>query len=278
MPRKGEYTDYSGKQFGRLKAIKRIGSNKRNQSIWLFQCDCGNTWEGSASAVTTGNTRSCGCLVHDWKDAEVNKYAITQPSAGMKVDLTGQKFNRLTAVKYIGKVGSKNSVWLWRCDCGSEVELSSDKVQSNHTKSCGCLNSELSSVRYKTLTAKLPGEAARNATFNSYKQGARIRDINFELTYFDCMELFSQDCYYCNRPPSNIKTVKSYNGSFTYNGIDRKDNDPKKGYRLDNVVPCCARCNRAKGTMDFDEYLDFLVISINHVKSKHPQIILKLVA
>ena len=58
-------------------------------------------------------------------------------------DITGKKFNYLTAIKRIGTRKVKNSrctVWLFLCDCGNEKEL----IMSNVTKkkagtvSCGC--------------------------------------------------------------------------------------------------------------------------------------------
>ena len=46
------------------------------------------------------------------------------------------------------------------------------------------------------------------------------------------------------------------NGDYTYNGIDRVDNT--RGYTLDNVVPCCFKCNRAKDTMTKEEFLEWV--------------------
>jgi len=45
----------------------------------------------------------------------------------------------------------------------------------------------------------------------------------------------------------------SNNGDYIYNGLDRADNS--KGYELDNVVPCCGRCNRAKNAYNRDDFL-----------------------
>ena len=38
-------------------------------------------------------------------------------------DITGEKYNRLTAIKYIGKNKNGAAVWLWKCDCGNEKKL-----------------------------------------------------------------------------------------------------------------------------------------------------------
>ena len=38
-----------------------------------------------------------------------------------------------------------------------------------------------------------------------------------------------------------------------YNGLDRVDS--LLPHNKDNVVPCCARCNRMKSDMSFDDFL-----------------------
>lgn len=52
-----------------------------------------------------------------------------------KKDLTGQKFEKLTAIEYIG-----NSQWKCLCDCGNETIISTKKW--GKTKSCGCLRTQ----------------------------------------------------------------------------------------------------------------------------------------
>ncbi len=53
-------------------------------------------------------------------------------------DITGQKFNRLTAIKFTHK---KNKIFYWefKCDCGNTKIIRSTAVTTGHTKSCGCL-------------------------------------------------------------------------------------------------------------------------------------------
>lgn len=58
---------------------------------------------------------------------------------GKLIDLTGQKFNMLTAVKLVGKNKSGAYIWLFRCDCGNEKEIRGDVVKNGSVKSCGCL-------------------------------------------------------------------------------------------------------------------------------------------
>jgi 5-methylcytosine-specific restriction endonuclease McrA len=54
--------DLTGKRFGKLTAIERIGQAKRSKAIWLFQCDCGEVATRVADNILHGGTQSCGCM------------------------------------------------------------------------------------------------------------------------------------------------------------------------------------------------------------------------
>lgn len=58
-----------------------------------------------------------------------------------QTDITGQKFNRLTAVKFI-RSDRTYYYWLFKCDCGNTKIIRKDIVKSGGSKSCGCLNEE----------------------------------------------------------------------------------------------------------------------------------------
>lgn len=52
-------------------------------------------------------------------------------------NITGMKFNKLTAIKCIGSK-DRSALWLCRCDCGNEVTATLRALQYNQKKSCGC--------------------------------------------------------------------------------------------------------------------------------------------
>ena len=64
----------------------------------------------------------------------------------MKIE-PGVKIGRLTAIRESGRSPLRKSIWLWRCDCGTEKRILKWCVQLGHTKSCGCLKE---SMRGKT--------------------------------------------------------------------------------------------------------------------------------
>jgi len=52
-------------RYGRLTAIRALGSDKYGQALWLCRCDCGNEIIALGGNVRRGNTNSCGCLQRD---------------------------------------------------------------------------------------------------------------------------------------------------------------------------------------------------------------------
>lgn len=54
-------------------------------------------------------------------------------------------YGRLSLTSYVG-----NSRWNCQCDCGTAVRVSEDKLKSGHTKSCGCLISDVLRERNTT--------------------------------------------------------------------------------------------------------------------------------
>jgi hypothetical protein len=62
------------------------------------------------------------------------------------IDLTGQRFGRLVAIRDVGSLRAFR-LWLFRCDCGNEIERTSVDVRHGKVRSCGCLARELSSKR-----------------------------------------------------------------------------------------------------------------------------------
>lgn len=53
-------------------------------------------------------------------------------------DISGQKFNLLTAIKPVYQNNKKHWVWLFKCDCGNEKEIVGYAVTRGGTHSCGC--------------------------------------------------------------------------------------------------------------------------------------------
>lgn len=119
--------DLSGHIFNGITVESRAAKDSTNKTTWNCICHCGNRFEATGLNLKSGNTKSCGC--------RKNKPA--------RLDITGQQFNKLTAIS-IAKVENYKVSWLCNCDCGNTTIVSRAHLVSGHTKSCGCHSSEVS--------------------------------------------------------------------------------------------------------------------------------------
>ena len=111
----------------RLKVLYRDLSKKSRKTYWICQCECGNIKSIQGTHLREG-TLSCGCL---------QKETFSKIT---KKDLVKQKFGKLTVIKDTNKRTSQgNVIWLCKCECGNNCEVSSHELLNNDTHSCGCL-------------------------------------------------------------------------------------------------------------------------------------------
>lgn len=52
----------TNQRFGKLTALFPTEKRKNGRVVWHCQCDCGNEIDVPTSYLTSGETRSCGCL------------------------------------------------------------------------------------------------------------------------------------------------------------------------------------------------------------------------
>ena len=157
----------------------------------------------------------------------------------------------LTILKDWRQDGVRNMLTV--CDCGN-FNLFKVRVQLSRN-SCGCLVTK--SIKNLANNIKLPeGVAAFNEVYSMYKRSAKLRNYEFEITKEDFKIFTSQNCHYCDSPPSNRILRRRQEDGYTYNGLDRVDNN--KGYVINNVVPCCVVCNEMKMSMTSEEFITHL--------------------
>lgn len=73
------------------------------------------------------------------------------------IDLTGQTFGRLTAIRKVGRTKYKHTLWFCKCSCGNEITTTTQSLRKGATKSCGCLGREKSKEvmqEYNSRTVK----------------------------------------------------------------------------------------------------------------------------
>lgn len=55
------------------------------------------------------------------------------------VDLTGNRYGKLTVINLIEYKAHSHSKWLCQCECGNQCVVQHSNLVSNHVQSCGCL-------------------------------------------------------------------------------------------------------------------------------------------
>lgn len=96
-------------------------------------------------------------------------------------NIIGQKFNRLTALRFVRI--DHGAVWEWRCECGNIVERNASNVKRGRTKSCGCVMRNRcdtwKEVRERTAEIKRKKEAGR-AKRNIKKEQVKAKRAEHE--------------------------------------------------------------------------------------------------
>ena len=137
---------------------------------------------------------------------------------GRLIDLTGERFGRLTVTALAGRNGRRQSLWTCDCSCGKQFVALGYNLRNGNTSSCGCLRTELNRTRSTThgLAYSVESTAWRNMIqrctnplVDSYVYyGARGIEVCRE--WLESFEAFYQ---HVGSRPSPLHS------------LDRKDND-----------------------------------------------------
>lgn len=162
---------------------------------------------------------------------------------------------KVIALDHIERPTLKNgdqAMWVYyltECTvCGRQSVRLYNINQWNATKKC----------KYCDSKSTITDDPALNSLWRTYTDGAKARNIEWNLSSDDFIELTSQNCYYCNKEPErrSKRLGKKYENQVfdtPVNGIDRLDSN--NGYYKENCVPCCTKCNFMKGPMSTYDFI-----------------------
>lgn len=234
--------DLTGRKFGKLTAVKGLDDYTVNNGCkgyqkWECVCECGVIINTTSFDLLRNRSSSCG----------IKGCGRSRGREQSVPDMLNKKYGNLTVVKLLDERKSGSRYWLCKCDCGNYKKVKTCALKK--IKSCGCLN-----IIYKDRT--LP---AAKDIYKNYKEKAKKRNLEFDLSFEEFLVLTKLNCFYCGDIPKNCrKTNTEYNNisEFTYNGIDRVNNSI--GYVKGNIVSCCFMCNSAKKDRTIKEFLDWI--------------------
>lgn len=135
--------DLTGKRFGRLMVIKRVGTRHR-ECLWECKCDCGKSIDTISSNLRTGHTKSCGCLVMERTKETNTKHGLYGTRihgiyTNMKTRCYNPKYylfhrygGRGISVcdEWLGENGLKN-FYNWSMNNGYSEHMSIDRIDND---------------------------------------------------------------------------------------------------------------------------------------------------
>lgn len=97
---------------------KKVG----RKQYWLCRCECGREKVVRSDSIKDGSIKSCGECSH--------------------IQI-GERFNKLTVIDIVIGTNTIKRKYRCMCDCGNIIEVASAPLRNGHTKSCGCLLTDL---------------------------------------------------------------------------------------------------------------------------------------
>ncbi len=172
-----------------------------------------------------------------------------------RIDLTGQRFGKLTAHT---PLGGNVSSWLCLCDCGNQTVVAAGdlkKKPGKSTTSCGCRRrrscGKVSKERYKIIHGHTIGGVETPVYSLCQKAGARARKSGIPFT------ISINDIYIPERCPILGMPLISHRGeSRKYWSDDSPTIDriiPILGYIPSNIWVISYRANKIKSDASLDE-------------------------
>lgn len=191
----------------------------------------------------------------------------------------GEKYGLFTIIDFVIKNVGKNRqlYYVCECECKRIKEVPRFNLVNGFSNSCGCV------ARGKNILP--PGEATLNEKYATCRHTAKLRNLEFNLTKEEYVEIVKSNCYYCGEPPSKYNKYLRKDGSlrkesrnnkitqFTIdrawvniNTVDRIDSDV--GYTVTNCVPACWPCNEMKMDSNINDFIKKIYKIVDYQTSK----------
>lgn len=162
--------DIIGKVFGRLTVIKREEKNGKVQMI-RCKCECGNECVVRYPNLTSGITKSCGCL----KSEETHKRRFK--------DLSGKTFGDLLVLRRSENSTPEKTLYVCKClNCGYVKEIEGSNLTSGNTKSCGCKRCSKGEAYIQHVLKDRNINFIKEYSFEDLKN---IHPLRFDFAIFD---------------------------------------------------------------------------------------------
>jgi hypothetical protein len=214
--------DLTGKTFGRLTVVVR-SENEGKSVRWLCKCECGREKIVTASHLSRGITRSCGCLASESRSSRAK-------------DLTGLRVGRLLVLRRVESKSNKTR-WECLCNCGSVAIFNYQHLKDAMVTSCGCYAREVCAENGRRTAWKISG-ANSHLYKSELTESDRIKRRNQAEIRDWRKKVFIRDNYTCD-------ICKERGGSLVAHHIEDWANNQDKRFDVENGITLCEGHHKA---------------------------------
>ncbi|MBC1419896.1 AP2 domain-containing protein [Listeria fleischmannii] len=156
-----------GETYNKLTVVKKLNECSGTNRLWLCRCECGNLVKSTAYKISSGHTKSCGCLVKETAAANFQKEI-------------GKTYQMLRILKDSGKrTKGGQRIVTCRCACGQETDVVFSKLTGGYTHSCGCYARKIRQATLKNRTKEdIQRGIQKQRDQKQLIEGTRVLNIN----------------------------------------------------------------------------------------------------
>ena len=204
----GRKIDETGNRYGKIVVLKQvldpIEKKKRNgAACWLCQCDCGQKIIATGHELRRGRRKTCG----------------KKQCSNLVINQVGNKYGKLTVLKYAGLNKTGQALWECKCDCGNNTQVLGINLRNGNSRSCGCIKSK-GELKIAQLLIK------NNIPFEKQKK--------FKNCVFDNSNYFARFDFYINNEYiieyDGIQHFKYFDSQNTWNTKKRMIDTQQKDH------------------------------------------------
>lgn len=177
----------------------------------------------------------------------------------MRQDLIGVKFGKFKVIENLGKKNGKN-IWKCKCKCGNTRDMNTSDVNMKIRTSCGCSRKMQNHVNWSGI-GDMPGKV-----FTVVKRGAKIRNLDFNITKQDLWDQFVKQDKKCALSGIDLHFNKIKDDKYGNCSLDREDNT--KGYTVDNIQWVHTSINLMKQDYESDCFIEMCHLISDYNSSK----------
>lgn len=244
---------YPGAKIGKLTIIKDVDSRRVE-----IECECGVIQNSMIKNILSGNVDRCRkCLYHR---ADING----------SIDLTDQKFGKWTVLYRTKAQNNGLSIWMCRCDCGTEKPVYATHLKRGNSNACTICNlkSGADHPQYGGMTGHIPN-TWWNTTISRRRTSKKRKSMPMEITIEDGNELFIKQNMRCALTGIILTFGTGVNRDAQTASLDRIDSSI--GYIKGNIQWLHKDINMLKNTYDQDYFIKMckMITDYNTLKEKN---------